>query len=152
MHRFYIFVFSLGLLFTTTSGFKNDNAGVTVGEAAPLAQIAHVIDNDIVLPSDGKSLVLNFWSATDGESRARAKRYAMQAENENVRVVNVNLSDNVNLYNAIVATDGLDAATSVRVDTIGADALRRLVGLGDSYGAVMVSDAGVVSAVNPELI
>lgn len=149
MRKLKIIVASLSLLIISTSGFNNAQYGVQAGQTAPISELAEVTGN---IPGiDGKkSLLINFWSATDAASRARAKGYQTKIDLEKTQLININLSDNPSLYNAIVASDGINAGTCIRVEAEASEQLRKAFSLGENYGAILVSPDGTVTTVNPD--
>ena len=148
MRKLKILVASLSLLIISTSGFNNAQYGVQAGQTAPIAELAKVTGNATGITSN-KSLLINFWSATDAASRARAKSYQTKIDLEKTQLISINLSDNPSLYKAIVSSDGMNAETSIRVDAEASEKLRKAFCLGDNYGAILVSANGTVTAVNP---
>ena len=81
MRKLKFLVASLSLLIISTSGFNNAQYGVQAGQTAPIAELAKVTGNATGITGN-KSLLINFWSATDAASRARAKSYQTKIDLE----------------------------------------------------------------------
>ena len=147
MRKVTFIIASLVLLFAVTSAYNDGNRGVQPGQIAPLSELPEAIANEAVLNAN-EQILLNFWSASDAESRVRTKHY-QSITDKNIRLINVNIDDNESLSRAIAKDDGI--AHSHRIHGSLAEKIRREFRLPDNCGgALLIASDGTVSAANPE--
>lgn len=149
MRKLQILIASMAIVLMTTSGFNTGENGVSEGKPAPINELTNILGKETIT-NHGQDILLNLWSASDGESRARAKEYQTHINTKKTHLININLSDNPCLYNSIVKLDGIDKQTSIYINEETTSKIREILGMGDATGAILISADGMVKAINPE--
>lgn len=146
-----IFALFLGLLITS-SGFNSTSLNTSIGK--PLPDINNEdIDNALAKSqSEGKYVVVNFWSASDGSSRRVVNDYShwlSQNSEAPVELLSINFDKSERLFNEIVRRDGIARETQHNVSGYQAQEIIRNFHLEDGYGSLLVDPNGEIIAHNP---
>lgn len=149
MRKLQILIASLAIVLMTTSGFNIGQTGIIKDKPAPINELTNILGNNTIT-SHGQDILLNLWSASDGESRARAKEYQTHINAKKTHLININLSDHPCLYNSIVKLDGIDKRNSVYLNEETTKKIQALLGMKKTTGAILISPDGMVKAINPE--
>lgn len=153
MKRFFILgillvaLLASGLIFRSIQ--SNDN--LAQGEESP-ELIVENNDSVVDLSSfGGKYVLVDFWSASDAQSRIKSNEYnALDLESDpNVERVSINFDRSKRLFEEIVSRDNLNRETQYHVDRNEADRIIRDFDLKDGYKSYLIAPDGRIEAVNP---
>lgn len=146
-----LFALFIGLLITS-SGFNRTSLNTSIGKSAPdlaLDKIEQVIKQN---EDSDKYVLLAFWSASDGASRAAVNNYNSWINNNrpaNIDFVSVNFDKSESLFHAIVKQDSLDPSKQFNVSGNIARQIINDYHLDDGYGSLLIDPEGVIVAHNP---
>lgn len=150
-----ILIFSLFIgLLITSSGFNRTSLNTSIGKQLPSIANEKISDALARSESEGKYVLLNFWSAADGNSRRSAKDYTNWMLNNSeaaVDVLSVNFDKSEGLFREIVKRDGLVNDKQFNVSGYQAQQIIDNFHLNDGYGSLLVSPEGEIVAHNPTL-
>lgn len=134
-------------------GYSDSKYRTSIGRQIPGIVAANATDTLTAASLRGNGYtIINFWSATDAQSREAANLYTAWLRTHPeapFRLVSINMDDNDALYNEIIDLDSLDVASQyyVRGDT--ARTIMDTYGLHHGFGSILVNNEGRIVAHNP---
>lgn len=146
-----IAVLFFGLLLTS-SAFNRTSPNTNIGKTIP-----EIANEDISLAlkqceSEGKYILVNFWSASDGLSRQSANVYTSWVArhgDDRVDLLSVNFDKSEALFREVVRHDGLNEKMQFNVSGYQARRIMDEFHLHDGYGTLLIAPDGEIIAHNP---
>lgn len=142
-----LFAFLLSVSAHTERVFKAAD-----GYKAPALHVANASDSISLEELRGSYVLVNFWSASDAESRVAAGEYEALAKSmagKQFRVLSVNTDENERLFREIVRRDGLDDRTQYRAIGTSASEMVSEYGLDGGCHSFLVNPEGRIVATDP---
>ena len=141
----------IGLL-VTSSGFNKTSLNTSIGKELP--EIACDEINKVLeqCERDGKYVLINFWSTTDGSSRQTVNDYTTWLKthgNNKIDLLAVNFDKSERLFKEIVRRDGLNDEMQFNVSGNQARQIMDEFHLEKGYGSLLVSPSGQIVYHNP---
>lgn len=144
------------VLIVTVSSRSDREYQAAQGFEVPSLELVSAADSSVIdLESlKGQYVVINFWAASDAESRIAAHdfdRFAAKVGTEQLRLLQVNLDRSVRLFREIVRRDGLEAAQQFTVKAPESSRVSKIFNLGAGLQSYLLDPEGKIVAVNPSL-
>lgn len=145
------------VLIVTMSSRSDRTYQAALGFKTPSLELVSADDSTMidVESLEGCYVVINFWAASDAESRIAAydyDRFADQVSSEQLRLLQVNLDRSVSLFREIVRRDGLDVAQQFTVNAPqDYSSIVKAFNLGAGLQSYLLNPKGEIVAVNPSL-
>ena len=120
--------------------------GLKPGSLAPEINL-----QDISLTGDGKYVLLQFWAAYDGKSRAENVLMYNEISNlktNNLQLVSISFDEKESIFNETVKTDGLDSMTQFNVVQGRQSDIFKEYQLENGFGNLLINPEGVILAKN----
>ncbi len=145
------------LIFTVSSRPDRD-IRASRGYEAPELSLFSLADSSVIELSDlkGSYVLVNFWAASDAESRIAAHGYdqltaveSPVAGTERLRLLQVNLDRSVRLFREIVRRDQLSEAQQFYVSPANGVDVKHKFNLDSGMQSYLIDPSGKVIAVNP---
>lgn len=142
------------VLIVTMSSRTDSDYRASAGFEAPQLSLTAATDSaEVDLESlRGRYVVVNFWAASDAESRIAAHGYdglAARTDSERLCLLQVNLDRSSRLFREIVRRDRLDAAQQFTVSAREASDVVKAFNLGSGLQSYLIDPDGKIVAVNP---
>lgn len=145
------------LIFTVSSRTDRD-VRASRGYEAPELSLMDMSDSSVTDLNElkGSFVLVNFWAASDAESRIAAHGYdralataTARPSDERLRLLQVNLDSSVRLFREIVRRDGLNAAQQFYVSAGESAAVKHKFNLDSGLQSYLIDPDGKIVAVNP---
>lgn len=140
-----------GMLLASSAYNKTDGE-LEIGDASPSIALKSSTEEFKLEKSEGKYVLLTFWSSSDAQSRADCNAYTAWFETANptkIQHVAVNFDSQPVLFEEIVRLDGLDEKAQFNVRGSEASLIRHDFGLDQGYGSVLIGPDGKIASFNP---
>lgn len=126
------------------------------GFSAPELELVGGSDSSKVELSDlkGRYVLINFWAASDAESRIAAHgfdRMMEKADKERLCLLQVNMDRSMRLFREIVRRDRLNEAQQFSVTAEDASAVKNAFHLNEGLQSYLIDPDGEIIAVNPSI-
>lgn len=155
MKKTMMIIIALFVVLTVTVSSRSDRQYEAVrGFEVPSLSLIRDNDSSAIELSDlrGRYTLVNFWAASDAESRIAAFDYSRMAEtvgDERLSLVQVNLDPSVRLFREIVRRDSLKEAQQYKVADASRENLTQVFHLGSGLQSYLIDPDGKIIAVNP---
>ena len=128
-----------------TSAISNDNVPLEVGNQAPEISISKADGKSIRLSElKGESVIVNFWSVKDAESRISNIRLAREAERNGVKYIGMCLDDDRQLAEEVMRADNMSESTQYFADR----QIKEAYLDGSNVRTVKIDPYGIVAAID----
>lgn len=151
MKKAILFIASFAVLIISLSAFTDRASAPAIGYKAPQFILAEGESVITLADQRGKFVLLNFWTASDAESRIKCSEYErLAAEDNSLSIVSVNLDSSKALYREIVKRDGLDEYSQFHLEGLQSDRVVDLYRLEGNLKSFLIDPDGRILAVNPD--
>ena len=156
MNKTLLTIAILGLLTLFSSAYYTDPADGRIGYKAPMLMLGNTDNNNNDLSPlkqhQGENILLSFWSSADAGSRLENMRYDRLSRLDGMHFVHVsvNMDRSVNVFNSIVALDGLDRSAHYCASSDAQEAIIKSWRLDEGYHTFLIDASGKITAVDPD--
>lgn len=148
-----ILIFSLFIgLLLTSSGFNKTSLNTSIGKEMPSIADEQINNALKQCESDGKYVLLSFWSSSDALSRQNVNDYTSWLKangNSKIDLLSVNFDKSERLFQEIVRRDGLNSEMQFNVSGNQAYKIKDEFHLDKGYGSILLDPSGKIIAHNP---
>ncbi len=142
----------IGLLITS-SGFNRTSLNTSIGKQMPTLAVDEIDRIIEQCEKEGKYVLINFWSTSDGDSRKTANDYTTWIDeddiNSKIDLLSVNFDKSEKLFHEIVRRDGLKEETQFNVSGNQASKIIDDFHLEQGYGSLLIDPSGQIVSHNP---
>lgn len=141
----------IGLLITS-SGFNKTSLNTSIGKELPEISSDKISDAIVRCERDGKYVLINFWSTSDGSSRQSVNGYTAWLNahgNSKIDLLSINFDKSEKLFKEIVKRDGLIDEMQFNVSGNQARQIKDEFHLDDGYGSLLINPQGQIIYHNP---
>lgn len=151
MKKAILFIASFFVLIVSLSAFTDRATAPVQGYNAPDIILSQNGSQTPLSAFMGKYVLLNFWTASDAESRLKNNMYDNFASGkDNLKLVSVNLDNSDALYREIIKLDRLNPNSQYHAEGSQATKIQQLYQLNGMLNSFLIDLQGRILTVNPD--
>ena len=151
MKKAILFIASFAILIISLSAFTDRATAPLIGYKAPQIVLMQGDETVTLSGCNGKYVLLNFWTASDADSRLKCNTYNhISSDKDNLSLLSVNLDRSDALYREIIKRDGLNSKTQYHVEGSQAARINDQYRLKGNMKSFLIDPEGRIIAVNPD--